>query len=103
MINPEDILLKTYPEPKTSGMMVGVRNQGIEIFHIPTKIGVIVDSERSQHLNKEKALAMLEILIDLEGFNCTNCWDTGYVDNPNYKTDRDSVSLVCDKCDEGKD
>ncbi len=68
MIKPEDILLKTYPEPKTGGMMVGVRNQGIEIFHIPTKIGVIVDSERSQHLNKQKALAMLEILLELEGF-----------------------------------
>jgi protein subunit release factor A len=66
MINPEDILLKTYPEPPTSGMMVGIRNQGIEIFHTPTKIGVIVDSERSQHLNKEKALAMLEILLELE-------------------------------------
>ena len=68
MINPEEILLKTYPEPKIGGMKVGVQNQGIEIFHIPTKIGVIVDSERSQHLNKQKALAMLEILLELEGF-----------------------------------
>lgn len=65
-LNPEDLLFETYPTAPRSGMVAGVINQGIKIFHIPTNIGVIVDSERSQHRNREKALAMLEILVELE-------------------------------------
>jgi protein subunit release factor A len=65
-LKPEDLLFDTYPTYPTGGMVCGVVNQGIKIFHIPTSIGVIVDSERSQYRNREKALVMLEILVELE-------------------------------------
>lgn len=38
-------------------------------------------------------------LIRLQEENpCTVCEDTGYVDNPNYRTDRDSVAQECPHC-----
>lgn len=62
----EDLLFDTYPTYQSGGMVCGIINQGIKIFHVPTSIGVIVDSERSQHRNREKALVMLELLVELE-------------------------------------
>lgn len=29
---------------------------------------------------------------------CTVCEETGYVDNPNYRTDRDNMALECPHC-----
>lgn len=31
-------------------------------------------------------------------FGCITCDDTGYIDNPEYRDDRDSVALVCPDC-----
>lgn len=29
---------------------------------------------------------------------CTMCEETGYIDNPNYRTDRDNMALECPHC-----
>lgn len=64
----EDLEISTYPPyPNAAGQHVGVTRSGILIVHKPTGIGVVSVSERSQHRNKEKALVMLEILVELEG------------------------------------
>lgn len=31
---------------------------------------------------------------------CTTCEGTGYIDNPDYRTDRDSMALDCPDCDD---
>ena len=36
------------------------------IVHQPTGLGVVSISERSQYRNRERALVMLEILVELE-------------------------------------
>ena len=29
---------------------------------------------------------------------CTTCEETGYIDNPDYRTDRDNMALECPHC-----
>lgn len=65
-LNPADLTLKHYPERGVGGQQVGTISSGVFIIHNPTGIGVMCNTERSQHKNKEKAVAMLEILLELE-------------------------------------
>lgn len=51
---------------KTGGQHVGLTHSGVLIVHQPTGLGVVSVSERSQYRNKERALIMLEILVELE-------------------------------------
>ena len=72
MLDPKDLEITSYRSNPSfigtgpsGGMYTGLINSGIFIKHIPSSIGVVCDSERSQHKNKEKALAMLEILLEV--------------------------------------
>lgn len=65
-LKPEDLEISTYPPYKTGGQHVGLTHSGVLIVHIPTGLGVVSITERSQHRNKERALTMLEILVELE-------------------------------------
>jgi len=62
-LNLEDLEISTYPPYKTGGQHVGLTHSGV---HIPTGLGVVSTTERSQYRNKERALTMLEILVELE-------------------------------------
>lgn len=66
-LKPEDLEISTYPPYKTGGQHVGLTHSGVLIVHQPTGLGVVSVSERSQFRNKERALVMLEILVELEG------------------------------------
>lgn len=68
-LKPEDLEISTYPPYKTGGQHVGLTHSGVFIVHHPTGLGVVSVSERSQYRNKERALVMLEILIELENVN----------------------------------
>ena len=65
-LNNKDLEVSIYPERQVGGQHVGTGPSGVKIVHHPTSIGVVCYSERSQYANKEKALAMLEILVELE-------------------------------------
>lgn len=67
-LKPEDLEISTYPPYKSNagGQHVGLTSSGIFIVHKPTGLGVVSVNERSQHWNKEKALVMLELLLELE-------------------------------------
>lgn len=56
-LNPADLSISIYPEPR-GGMQVGMP-RGVAITHKPTGISVVCDSERSQHRNRDLALAAL--------------------------------------------
>jgi peptide chain release factor 2 len=60
-LSPKDLEISTDIERRVGGQHVGLTSSAIT-----TQIGVVCNSERSQHSNKEKALAMLEILVELE-------------------------------------
>lgn len=66
ILKPEDLEISTYPPYKTGGQHVGLTHSGVLIVHQPTGLGVVSVSERSQYRNKERALVMLEILVELE-------------------------------------
>lgn len=63
MLDPKDLYITGYRDP-AHGNCVWLPMNGITILHIPTQIGVTVNSERSQHKNKAKALGLLEKLVD---------------------------------------
>lgn len=65
-LKPEDLAISTYPPYKTGGQHVGLTHSGVLIVHISTGLGVVSVTERSQYRNKERALTMLEILVELE-------------------------------------
>ena len=64
-LKPEDLEISTYPPYKTGGQHVGLTHSGVLVVHVPTGLGVVSISERSQYRNRERALVMLEILVEL--------------------------------------
>lgn len=67
MIKPEDIEVSTYPDIKSKGgQHVGLTSSGVLILHKPTGLGVVSMNERSQYRNRERAIIMLEFLVESE-------------------------------------
>lgn len=66
MLDPQHLVIHTFPIGPVGGMQAGAMHSGVKIYHEPSGIGVLCHTERSQHANKEKALVMLELLLELE-------------------------------------
>lgn len=65
-VKPEDLEISIYPPYKVGGQHVGLTHSSVLVVHVPTGLGVVSVSERSQFRNRERALVMLEILVELE-------------------------------------
>jgi protein subunit release factor A len=64
-IPPEDLEVGIFPPVvRTGGMQVGTIPSGIYLLHLPTGIGIISTTERSQHANKYKALKILNKILE---------------------------------------
>lgn len=59
MIRPEDLRWSPYPAERKGGQQVGWPS-GVQVEHLPTGIIAIVQTDRSQHRNREIALHMIE-------------------------------------------
>lgn len=59
----EDIEVKQWPTARRGGQHVGTP-VAVVVMHKPTGIGVIVDSERSMHASKARAIGMLRVLVE---------------------------------------
>lgn len=62
MLNPNELRIESWPEPATNGMVFGMP-RGIRATHLPTGLVETCNSERSQHANRDKALAALEVSL----------------------------------------
>ena len=64
--DPEQIAFDTFRSSGEGGQNVNKVETGIRVIHLPTGQAVVCTDERSQHANKQKAIARLELLIKEE-------------------------------------
>jgi len=61
-MQPNDWKIEVWPETATTGMHVGMP-KGVKVTHIPTGLTETCNTERSQHMNREKALQKLAMRL----------------------------------------
>lgn len=63
-LDPADMEVHEFPKKPRQGMQTGLISNGIRLFHRPTGTAVEIRYHRSQHKNKEAAMAVMELLIE---------------------------------------
>lgn len=92
MIRDEDIIVTigcaaVHPD-RIGGQHVAKPCMGVRLTHVPTNTTVMVDSERSQHANRAKAMDELRARIDVVEVNVPGCLACNHEQVTTYMTAR---------------
>lgn len=63
-LDPKQLEVQAHPKKRAGGMKTGMISNGIRLVHKPTGTAVEISYHRSQHKNKEAAVAVMELLIE---------------------------------------
>lgn len=64
MIDPDQLKVETWPKRESrGGQHVGTGPSGVKVTHIPSGVEAFVEIGRSQHINREIAVSMIEAAI----------------------------------------
>lgn len=64
MLNPQDVEITIYDPTPRGGMRVPSTSVAVTVFHRPSNLGITVGTERSQYANKEKAMQLLNTMVN---------------------------------------
>ena len=63
LLKPEDLQVEAWPPRQKGGQTVGTGPAGVKVTHTLSGIVACVDIGRSQHVNREIAINMIEAAI----------------------------------------
>ena len=65
MIDQSDVIISAWPDRRTKhGMSTGTIGSGVRVHHLKTGMVIVCNKSDRQHVNKDTALALLQMALD---------------------------------------
>lgn len=58
-----EVKVEAWPAPSSTGLHADLPPRGVRVIHLASGLAATCDTERSQHVNRDKALATLAVMV----------------------------------------